>query len=776
MPHRKRTSRREPIAFARFSRLALSASLLIVALAPARASGQQLAQTDAPAGLAPASAAAASELGIQRLSGPIDIDGHVTEAAWSSARRVTDFREFQPGHMIEPGVETEAFVTYDDENLYVAIIAHDDPSLVRASLTERDDMFQDDWAGVLLDTWGDQQWGYLIIANGYGVQGDTRLSNNGDDEKFDVVFEADGGVTERGFEVEIAIPFSSLRFRGDTESWRIGFIRNHPRDSRRMYSWPALDNNNPCLLCQFAEMETLEGVRPGGGLELLPSVVASQAGGLRDSEDPGAGFDNANPEASFGLGARMPFAGGWNAEVTYNPDFSQVESDAAQVDVNTTFALSFPERRPFFQDGSDLFETPVSVVYTRSINDPKFAGKVTGALGATSIAVMSAYDENSPIIVPFAESSGFAQGGESWSNIVRARHSLGSTGSHVGVLLTDRRLVDGGAGSTAGMDATLRFAEVYFINAQLVGSYTHEPNDSSLTSDLNGTTFGDGYTADFDGERFTGLASTVNFGRSTRDWSWDMTWRDASPTFRAASGFVAQNAYRQANAWTGYTFRPEKYGIVDIRPGISGGQVWAWDGGTKDRWMNPYIDATLTAQTQLGVWYTFTDLERFAGQECRSYGRAGLWLDSDFSERLGGGFEISHGEQIYRPGEPPVIGTGSFYSLYATIRPIDRLTIQPELAYQNLYGPDDAELFAGWIARTRTMLQFNRELSLRLVTQYVDFGDAGLSVEPLVMYRLNPFSIFYVGMTDRFADYGAQTGYAETDRQFFVKLQYLLRT
>ena len=74
------------------------------------------------------------------------------------------------------------------------------------------------------------------------------------------------------------------------------------------------------------------------------------------------------------------------------------------------------------------------------------------------------------------------------------------------------------------------------------------------------------------------------------------------------------------------------------------------------------------------------------------------------------------------------------------------------------------------------MLQFNRELSLRVVTQYVDFGDAGLSVEPLVMYRLNPFSIFYVGMTDRFADYGGNLGYARTDRQFFVKLQYLLRT
>ena len=769
MPHRKRSSRRRRILAARL--VALPVAFFLAFVAPARAAAQLLAQANDT----PVASAADEGLRIARTAGGIRIDGRVDEAAWASAQHVTDFREFQPGHMTEPGVRTEAYVTYDEENLYVAIIAHDDPSMVRASLSERDDMFADDWAGVLLDTWGDQQWGYLIIANGYGVQGDTRLSNNVDDEKFDVVFEADGQVTERGLEVEIAIPFSSLRFRGDTESWRIGFIRNHPRDSRRMYSWPALDNNNPCLLCQFSDMQTLEGVRPGGGLELLPSVVASQAGTLRDADDPGAGFDSADPEASFSLGARMPFASGWNAEITYNPDFSQVESDAAQVDVNTTFALSFPERRPFFQDGSDLFETPLSVVYTRSINDPQFAGKVTGAFGATSVALLSAYDENSPIIVPFAEQSGFAQGGESWSNIVRLRRSIGSSGSHVGLLVTDRRLMDGGAGSTAGIDANFRFAEVYSLSAQIVGTYTQEPDDSTMLSDLSGTTFGDGHSADFDGERFAGHGLAASLGRSTRVWSWDLTYREASPTARADNGFVAQNSFRQTNLWTGYTFRPDRFGIIELRPGTSAGHVWAWDGGTKDRWISPYVDVTLTGQTQMGVWGSFTDLERFAGRDFEHYGRAGLWLDSDFSERLGGGFEVSYGEQIYR-SDDPVIGTGSLYSLYATIRPLDRLTIEPSVSYQDLYGPADDELYAGWVARTRTMLQFNRELSLRIVTQYVDFGDGGLSLEPLLMYRLNPFSIFYVGMTDRFADYGGLTGYAETERQFFVKLQYLLRT
>lgn len=771
MSHRKTCSTRHR-HFACAAGRTAAALLALSAIAAPEASAQELAQADTPSRVA--SAAPPSELGVERLIGEIRIDGRVDETAWTHARRVIDFHEFQPGHMSEPPVRTEAFVTYDENNLYVAIIAHDDPRLVRTSLRERDAMFADDWAGVMLDTFGDASWGYLIVANAYGVQGDTRLSNNGDDDRFDVIFEANGSVTDRGYEVELAIPFSSLRFRGDdTDAWRIGFIRNHPRESRRMYSWPALDSNNPCLLCQFSEMETLTDVGPRGSLELLPSVVASQAGALREFGDPATGFANDDPSASFSLGARYPFAGGWSVEATYNPDFSQVESDAAQVDVNTTFALSFPERRPFFQEGSELYDTPIDVVYTRSINDPQFAGKLTGSIGSTSLAWMGAFDENSPVIVPFAERSGFAQGGESWSNVLRARHAFGE-GSHVGVLLTDRRLTDGGAGTTAGADVLFRFAEVYSVGGQLVASHTQEPNDTSMIGgdDL----FGDGHTVAFDGERFGGMAIATGISRSTRTWSWDLGYRDASPTFRADNGFVARNSFRQVNAWTGYTFRPERFGIVELRPNVGAGNVWNWDGTTRDRWINPSINLTLTGQTQMGLWTVTTTEERFRDVRFDGYTRGGFWVNSDFSERLGGGFDAGYGQSIYRPGDPPVLGTGRNASIWATIKPLDRLVIQPEVGYQDLHTADGEELYAGYIARTRVQLQFNRELSLRLVTQYVDFGDAGVSIEPLLMYRLNPFSIFYIGSTDRYGEFDQPTGFTRTDRQYFLKFQYLLRT
>ncbi|NIQ52314.1 MAG: hypothetical protein GWN71_02170, partial [Gammaproteobacteria bacterium] len=180
---------------------------------------------------------------------------------------------------------------------------------------------------------------------------------------------AEGRITERGYQVEMAIPFSSLRFPDRAEqAWRINLLRNLPRASRHQMVWAGLDLNDPCILCQSGSLLGIEGVRPGGRLELLPAVVASRAGSLRDPSDPASSFEDGDVNAGLSLGVRYPFSAGWTAELAINPDFSQVESDAAQIDVNTTFALFFPERRPFFQEGSDLFNTWMRAVYTRSIN------------------------------------------------------------------------------------------------------------------------------------------------------------------------------------------------------------------------------------------------------------------------------------------------------------------------------------------------------------------------------------------------------------------------
>lgn len=156
------------------------------------------------------------ELNVSRTSGPIKVDGFLSDRGWQGAAMVDHFHERNPGDNIAPPVQTKAFVTYDDTHLYLAAICYDDPKKLRISLGSRDNMGGDN-IGFFFDTYGDAAWAYTINVNAYGVQADALWSNGyGEDEMFDLIFESAGQVTDSGYQVELAIPFSSLRFP-DTE-------------------------------------------------------------------------------------------------------------------------------------------------------------------------------------------------------------------------------------------------------------------------------------------------------------------------------------------------------------------------------------------------------------------------------------------------------------------------------------------------------------------------------------------------------------------------------
>ena len=138
-------------------------------------------------------------------------------------------------------------------------------------------------------------------------------------------------------------------------------------------------------------------MKPSKGLEIMPSQIFTQYGGRSEN----TAWSNEAVLGEFSLGAKANLSSSFTVEGTYNPDFSQIEADAAQIDVNSSFALFFPERRPFFQEGSDMYRTFFNAVYTRSINDPLFATKITGRPGSTSVALLTARDENTPFTLPF---------------------------------------------------------------------------------------------------------------------------------------------------------------------------------------------------------------------------------------------------------------------------------------------------------------------------------------------------------------------------------------
>lgn len=710
--------------------------------------------------------------------GAIVIDGNLNDSGWIGAARADNFVETWPGDLVRPSVGTEVWVTYDTERLYVAFVAEDDPATVRATLRDRDEIFKDDYVGILLDTYGDAALSYEIFVNPIGIQGDLRLTKDGEDISFDMIFESRGRITENGYQVEVAIPFSSLRFPNrDEQVWRVNFWRDHPRDSRRRYSWSTISRDDPCFPCQWGTITGIRNVEAGTSLELLPSVVGSQSSALADEDDLGSAFRSDDPEGEASLGVRYSFTPSITGEVTLNPDFSQVESDADQVDVNSTFALFFPEKRPFFQEGGDLFGTWVDVVYTRSINDPSLAAKLTGRHNGFSVGYLAARDETTPTILPFEERSAFVASGASTSNILRMRQTFGQE-SYVAAIATDRRMEEGGAATVMGVDGQLRFLRNYQFEWQAVFSRTAEPTDTALTEDVNDLRFDGTRTAAFDGETFWGNAGYASLEYDSRIWDWDIDYWQYSPTFRADNGFVTRNNYRQVNLYNDWNFNFDDHPLLtEFSPQISVARIWNFDGRIKDEWLNPSLFINMRKQTYIFANAVYSN-ENFKDIQFDGIWRVGTEIGTRASKVLNGGLWFSYGNSIARNEDVPVLGENYiFLNQWGTFRPLNRLVIEPSFTYTSLDHPDTGDnIFSGYILRTRFNVQFTREFFLRMVVQYNDFNER-VSVEPLLTYRINPFSLFYVGSTHALANRDLRDGrdLVQTERQIFFKFQYLFQ-
>ncbi len=722
-------------------------------------------------------------LEVPRISGSIELDGDLNDPAWRSAARVTDFTQFLPVDNVPPPVETEVLIAYDDSYLYMAFICDDDPNTIRATLTDRDRIFGDDFVGIILDTYGDAAWSYEFYVNPLGVQGDLRWVGGGDEDwRFDVVYETAGRITATGWQAEMAIPFSSLRFPDrEEQQWRATFWRSHPRDEMYKYSWAPLKIGEPCFFCQMGYLTGIRNVKPGSRLDLLPSLVGFQSSALSDPDDLKSGFSNADPDAELALNARYRLTADLTAEVAINPDFSQVESDAAQIDVNSTFALWYPERRPFFQEGSDLYDTWIKAIYTRSINDPDVAFKLTGRMDRTSFFYLLAHDENTPYVLPLEERSAFAAFENSTSSIARVRRTI-LDDSHIGALVTDRRLEGGGANSVYGADARISFLKYYRIELQALGGHTKEADapdavDTTVESGYGQVYFDEGrHTVALDGESFDGHAWYTSLERSGRLWSFDLDYMATSPTFRADLGSIWSNGRRRASGWTVLTFRPNGRVVTRVSPFFGFGRVWDYSGTRKDEWVRPELGMNFRGRTWFnvnmllsredyhGIW--FDDIRRLSiniGNEMFKAVELGIWF--------------GYGNTIARNVDPPVMGRTTNINLWGTVKPLQQLTLSPSVDLLKLRNRDTGELiYEGVILRLRTNYQITRELFVRTIVQYNEFAD-DLSVEPLVTYRVNPYTVFYVGSTHNYAwELWDSHCPEKSARQFFFKFQYLLRT
>src|SRR5256884_1278885 len=384
------------------------------------------------------------------------IDGKLDDEIWKQATVLKDFYQVQPGDNIAPSKPTEVLLGYDSKFIYVAFHCYDEPDKVRATIPKRDNIWNDDYVGILFDTFNDGRKAYEFDFSPLGIQADGIWTDGqGEDFNPDIIMESKGVVTSDGWTVEAAIPFKSLRYvAGKDKLWGAHFWRRIKRINNELDMWMPLNRDISSWLAQEGHLAGLEGISTERRLELIPSLTLSETGKRKatlSSTQLAAGMLDpgrvVNEPIKFdpGLTGKYSITPNVTLDFAVNPDFAQVESDQLVVTANQRFPIFFPEKRPFFLEGVDIFNTAIAAVHTRTIIDPDFAVKLTGKIDGNTFGLMVASDNGPGNFSPEEQVTANPRliGKNASIGVLRLKHDIGKKDSFVGFLGTYRRFVDG---------------------------------------------------------------------------------------------------------------------------------------------------------------------------------------------------------------------------------------------------------------------------------------------------------------------------------------------
>ncbi len=707
---------------------------------------------------------------VEPAGSPIDIDGRLEEPAWESAVAVDLTLEWLPGDNTPAPVDTRCFVTYDHASLYLACRALDpDPSSIRAHVADRDTPFQDDHIVFLLDTFNDQRRAFQFRINPYGVQMDAILSRGFEDFSWDTIWESAGRLTDDGYVVEAAIPFKSLTFQPTSSEQTWGFIaeRSYPRSARHRIRNTWTDRNDTCLLCQADRLVGFQGVRPGRDLEINPTFTASRTD-RREDLSAGA-LESGDIDAEPGLFFEWGVTPNLGLSGTVNPDFSQVEADVAQLEVNERFALFFPEKRPFFLEGADLFDVPGNLVFTRTVVDPIAGGKMVGKVGGNAVGVFVTQDRVNNLVFPGPQFSRRAVLDDNVTGAVaRYRRDVGAS-STVGVLYTGREAGDYHNRLFAA-DGQLRLDRSNSINFVVAHTRTEYPDSiAAQFGQPNGEFSGEGYFAEF--------------SHSSRNVFGSASWRTIEGRFRADAGFLPQVGLRGPEAELGYVFWGDagKW-FNQIRVRASAERLEDDDGELNEQLIEANVLYVGPLQSVVAVETSWTK-NRFAGElfDLRRWfalfamqpsGAVGIHLSAQLGDDID--FENVRKADIFRLG------------------PILSLKIGPRIEWRLSHTLERLSLrgdriFLANLFQTRLVYHFSQRAFARAIVQFrdvdrnlelyeapVEASTQAVFTQFLFSYEVNPRTVLFTGYSDNrlgLTDVDMTT----TDRSFFLKLGYAWR-
>ena len=703
-----------------------------------------------------------------KLGDKIKVDGIIESKEWEGAQSFDIKYEYEPGYNTLPPFKTTAYVTYSDTKLYVAFDAKiEDIKYLRASIRERDTGFMDDWVGIALDTYGDNRSLIIIGSNAYGSQIDLKETLGSDgDISYNINYETKGVIGEDGYVVEMAIPFSELQYeKKDILKWKASFIRHSWKESRINASSNKFDRGNDCIPCQIDTYIELEGVNPKKRLEFLPYVSGNYVG---SSDGYKISYDKPNFKA--GLSARYDFSSSTALDFTINPDFSQVEADVTRININSPFAVNYPERRPFFNEGNDILSSYGDAVYTRSINNPIFASKLVNQGSKQRVYFLTSYDRDTPYLVPGENRSYFGKGEGSFGNILRYQRTF-ENGSNVGFLSTNRFYNGGGMGNMFGVDAKIRFNKTYNLDFVYGNSFSEEPNkDWMSSSDVI-----EGKTVALDGEKFSGNALSIGFNRISEHWATSIDYDQLSPLFRADMGFITQNNFREFSFEQSYFNRRDKK-VTNYFAKIETEIRYNSSGKLKRVHLLPIYSMSFKNGFSFDYAYSYNVFEEYNGDEFKNFASNFIAFRYTPTEKLSIFSRNLIGRSIAYNISNPEIGKRMRLNLSINYRPNDKLSFSPSISSESMkYMGSSEKIYSGYIFRLNSKYQFSNDLSFKLVTEYNDFNSL-LFMQPLLKWNPNPSTVFYIGGNTQINYFKDNDDRWATDNsQLFLKLQYLFK-
>ena len=688
-------------------------------------------------------------MNVPRTEAPVTLDGVLDDAAWQSAAVIDKFYETSPGDNIPAKVPTTAYITYDSRYFYIGIKADDpEPAKIRAPFVDRDGVIgTDDNIAIFLDTRNDKRSAIELRVNPRGIQADGIFNDANSNEDFspDFYYDTAAQITSTGWTAEFRIPFSSLRYgSADPQTWNILVWRNYPRDFRYAFHSAPMPRGSNCVICFTHPLIGLSGLPDAAHLIAAPYVTSQQ---VSRPEGNRVGNDLEAGDADFDAGVDVKWTPSANhaLDLTLNPDFSQIEADVPQITVNQRFAVFYAEKRPFFLEGFDLFDTPLQIAYTRTITDPQAGVRATGKIGDTAYTFLSTKDEGGgATILPGPSRSRFAfLNAGSYSTIARVRHSLGD--SFVGGVLTDREIEGGGHNRVLGPDFQWRLPQNTF-QAQFLYSDTRNPLRPQDDPAWNGA-------------QATSHAFNAEWAHRDRKWDYGVEYNDVGDDFRADLGFFPQNGFRQGVGYLGRSFYPENSRVRFVRPSVLVDYQEDRNGDVVFETFSVGVGGFGAKNTQFGVVARIGEKIR-VGSELLEQNYLQLNYQFDPHRRIPRiTFGLRIGEQIDFDNARE--GDGMSLSAGISARPHDRLDLLFNVARDTL-DVEGGRLFTAMVERMRAQYSFSNKSLVRLIAQYVatDYTpalypffevpeeDGAFLASVLYSYKLNWQTVLFVGYGD----------------------------